>query len=78
MKKLDISNFNDVTLEVKVEVGKRSEPFSKVLKLKEGDVISLNKSLEDYFNIYLNGQLFAVGEMVIVNNKFGIRIVDLA
>jgi flagellar motor switch protein FliN/FliY len=78
MKNLEISQFTDVMLDVKVEVGKKVEPFSKVLKLKEGDIIVLDKLLEDYLSIYLNDQLFALGEMVIVNDKFGIRIVDLA
>jgi len=78
MKNLETSQFTDVMLDVKVEVGKKVEPFSKVLKLKEGDIIVLDKLLEDYLSIYLNDQLFALGEMVIVNDKFGIRIVDLA
>jgi len=75
---MDISYLSDIELEVKVEVGRKKEMFSKVLKLKEGDIIELDKSLEDYINVYLNDQPFAVGEMVVVNKKFGIRIVDLA
>jgi len=75
---MDISYLSDIELEIKGEVGRKREMFSKVLRLKEGDIIELDKSLEDYINVYLNDQPFAVGEMVVVNKKFGIRIVDLA
>ena len=68
----------DVKLKINVSVGKTEKLFKDVLKLKEGDLISLDKSTEEYLDVYLNGKQFAVGEMIIVNDKYSVRIIDLA
>jgi len=75
---LDLEFLSDVNLRVHVEVGKVEKLFFDVLKLKEGDVIKLDKNVEDYIDIYVNGQHFAIGEMVVVNEKYAVRVVDLA
>lgn len=75
---LDLELLSDVNLRVSVEAGKVEKLFYDILKLKEGDVIKLDKNIEDYIDIYVNGHRFAIGEMVVVNEKYAIRIVDLA
>lgn len=75
---LDLELLSDVNLRVSVEAGKVEKLFYDILKLKEGDVIKLDKNIEDYIDIYVNGHHFAIGEMVVVNEKYAIRIVDLA
>ncbi len=78
LEKVDISTFSDIKLKIHVEVGRTKKHFADLLNIKEGDVIKLDKSLEDYIDLYINGSLFAIGELVVVNEKYGIRVVDLA
>ncbi len=73
-----LGSFADIKLKIHVEVGRTTKYFFDILKMKEGDVIKLDKSLEDYIDLYINGKRFAIGELIVVNDKYGIRIVDLA
>ncbi|SNZ08090.1 flagellar motor switch protein FliN/FliY [Persephonella hydrogeniphila] len=77
-EELDISFLHDITLKLTGEVGRTTKNFIDILRLKEGDIIKLDKHIEDYLEIYLRGQLFAIGELVVVNEKYAIRVVDLA
>lgn len=74
---LDLDFFSDISMHISVEVGKIQKIFAEVLKLKEGDIIKLDKNVEDYMDIYLNGLPFAIGEMVVINDKYGVRVIDL-
>ncbi|MCX7737866.1 MAG: FliM/FliN family flagellar motor C-terminal domain-containing protein [Hydrogenothermaceae bacterium] len=48
-----------------------------LLSLKEGDIIELNKNIEDYLEVYLEDKPFGKGELVIVNDKYSFRLIDL-
>jgi len=76
--KNELINFADIKLKIHAEVGRTKKHFLDVLNLKEGDIIKLDKSLEEYINLYINDSVFAIGELVVVNEKYGVRIVDLA
>ncbi len=69
---------SDVKLGVNVTVGRVNKLLIEILSLKEGDIIELDKNVEDYIDIKLNGKNFAIGEIVVANEKYGVRIVDLA
>ncbi len=75
---LDLSFLQDISLQITGEVGRTKRNFIDILRLKEGDIIKLDKHVEDYVEIFLRGQLFAIGELVVVNDKYAVRIVDLA
>jgi len=66
------------SLTVRLRKRRTRKNFIDILRLKEGDIIKLDKNLEDYIEIYLRGQLFAIGELVVVNEKYAVRVVDLA
>jgi flagellar motor switch protein FliN/FliY len=68
----------DIKLKVSVNVGKVHKLLIEILSLKEGDVIELDKNVEEYIDIELNEKKFAIGEIVVANEKYGVRIVDLA
>ncbi len=74
---LDLEFLADITLRLNAEVGRTKKLFIEVLNLKEGDIITLDKNIEDYLDIYINGNLFAIGEMVVVNEKYSVRLVDI-
>ncbi|WP_200763819.1 FliM/FliN family flagellar motor switch protein [Nitrosophilus alvini] len=74
----DISFLNDVELKINVTVGKTSKMLMDIVALKEGDILKLDKGIEEYIDVHINNQIFALGEMVVANEKYGVRIVDLA
>ncbi|HEY9077919.1 MAG TPA: flagellar motor switch protein FliN [Anaerolineaceae bacterium] len=67
----------DVNLQVKVELGRTRMPLKQILELQSGSVIELNKLAGDAVDIYVNERLVARGEVVVVDDKFGVRIIEL-
>jgi len=77
----DTKNFellSEVELEVSVELGRRRLPLSDVLQLTSGSVIELEKLVGEPLSLYANGRFVAEGEAVVIDEKFGIRITNLA
>lgn len=68
----------EVELEVSVELGRRLLPLADVLQLTNGSVIELEKLVGEPLSIYANGRFVAEGEAVVIDEKFGIRITNLA
>lgn len=73
----EIERFSDIKLKISLVLGNKELPLSKVLKLKGGDLIVFDKKLEDYLDVKLNDQDFGIGEIIIINDKIGLRLVDL-
>ncbi len=69
---------SEVELEVSVELGRRRLPLSDVLQLTSGSVIELEKLVGEPLSLYANGRFVAEGEAVVIDEKFGIRITNLA
>jgi len=67
----------DVDLEAIVELGRKSIPIKDVLQLGRGSIIELNKTAGEPLDIYVNNKKLAEGEVVVVDERFGIRITHL-
>ena len=67
----------DVKLQVSVEVGRSKMSIQDLLQLGQGSVIELSKLAGEPLDIFINEQLIARGEAVIVNEKFGVRVTDI-
>jgi flagellar motor switch protein FliN len=67
----------DVPLQVSVEVGRTKMLIKDFLKMKEGGVIELDKMADEPLDLYVNSRLIARGEAVVVNEKFGLRLIDV-
>lgn len=67
----------DIPLRLSVEVGSASLKLSELLDLAEGSVVELDRQANELLDILVNGTLVAKGEVVTVNGRFGIRIVDV-
>ena len=67
----------DVNLHVIVEVGKAKMTVQDLLQLGQGSVVELEKLAGEPLDIYVNGKHVARGEAVIVNEKFGVRVVEI-
>lgn len=74
---LDMNFILDIPLDVKVEVGRTRMQINELLSLGQGAVIELNKLLGEPFEVIVNDKLVARGEVVIVNDRFGIRLTDI-
>jgi flagellar motor switch protein FliN/FliY len=67
----------DIPLEVTVELGRARMMISELLQLGQGSVIELTKLAGEPLEIFVNQKLVARGEVVVVNEKFGIRMTDI-
>jgi flagellar motor switch protein FliN/FliY len=77
----DVHPNMDVIMEIPVvismEVGKTEISIRNLLKLSQGSVVELDRYAGDPLDVYVNGTLIAHGEVVVVNEKFGIRLTDV-
>ena len=67
----------DVPLEFSVVLGKTKKTIKEILSFGNGSVIELNKLADEPLEIFVNGKLIAQGEVVIINENFGIRITNI-
>jgi flagellar motor switch protein FliN/FliY len=67
----------DIPLEVTVELGRTAMLINDLLQLGQGSVIELNKLAGEPLEILVNRKLIARGEVVVVNEKFGVRLTDI-
>jgi flagellar motor switch protein FliN len=67
----------DVRVKVTVQLGSCQLPMREVLELAAGTVIQLNQHANDPVGLYVNDKLIAYGEVVVVEDSFGIKITEL-
>lgn len=67
----------DIPLQVTVELGRTKMLVKDVLQLNQGAVVELSKLAGEPLDIFVNSKLVARGEAVVVNEKFGVRLVDI-
>jgi flagellar motor switch protein FliN len=73
----DLEFILDIPLEVSVELGRTKMFINDLLQLGQGSVIELNKLAGEPLEILVNRKLVARGEVVVVNEKFGVRLTDV-
>lgn len=81
LSKTDFSKLKmilDVPLKVSVELGRTKMAINDLLQLGQGSVIELDKIAGEPMEILVNDKLVAMGEVVVVNEKFGVRLTDVA
>lgn len=76
-EKYDMDLILDLPLDVSVELGKVKMPVNELLQIGRGSILELTKPVGDPLDIYINKKLIAKGEVVILDDKFGIRVVDI-
>ncbi|MBN1225622.1 MAG: flagellar motor switch protein FliN [Deltaproteobacteria bacterium] len=77
MEKYDLGLILDIPLELSVEFGKVKIVINDLIQLGQGSIVELDKSVGDPLEIYINGKLIARGEVIVVDDKFGIRVTDI-
>jgi flagellar motor switch protein FliN/FliY len=67
----------DVAVTISMEVGRARLPIRNLLQLNQGSVVELERAAGEPLDVYANGTLIAHGEVVVVNEKFGVRLTDV-
>ncbi len=75
--KPDLDFILDIPLQVSVELGRAKLQIRDLLQLGRGSVVELNKMAGEPAEIYVNNKLMAKGEIVVVNEKFGVRLTEI-
>ena len=73
----DIDFILDIPVQLTVELGRTKIAIKNLLQLAQGSVIELNGMAGEPMDVLVNGCLIAQGEVVVVNDKFGIRLTDI-
>jgi len=73
----DIDMILDIPVQLTVELGRTKIPIKHILQLAQGSVVELDGLAGEPMDVLVNGCLIAQGEVVVVNEKFGIRLTDV-
>ncbi len=73
----DLDVILDIPVSISMEVGRTSITIRNLLQLNQGSVIELDRLAGEPLDVLVNGTLIAHGEVVVVNEKFGIRMTDV-
>ena len=74
---LSLESLGDIELDVTLELGRAEITIEELLQLREGSVVPLDKAAGDPIDILANGRLVARGEVIVVDDKFGVRICEV-
>jgi flagellar motor switch protein FliN len=74
---LDLNFILDIPLHLSVELGNTRMLISELLQLGQGSVIEMTKLAGEPMDVFVNQRLIARGEVVVVNEKFGVRLTDI-
>ena len=73
----DLGMILDIPVQLTVELGRTRIPIKHILQLAQGSVVELETLAGEPMDVLVNGYLIAQGEVVVVNDKFGIRLTDI-
>lgn len=73
----DLNMILDIPVQLTVELGRTRIPIKHILQLAQGSVVELETMAGEPMDVLVNGYLIAQGEVVVVNDKFGIRLTDI-
>lgn len=77
---VDENNLNllmDIPLKVTVELGRTQKQIKDILELSQGSIVELDKLAGEPVDILVNNKLIAKGEVVVIDENFGVRVIDI-
>jgi len=74
---VSLDSILDVPVVISMEIGRTHIPIRNLLQLNQGSVVELDRLAGEPMDVLVNGTLIAQGEVVVVNEKFGIRLTDV-
>lgn len=75
-KNLDIAK--DINMKITVELGRTRANVKKVLEMTKGSIVELNKVAGEPVELFVNDKLVALGEVIVMEDKFGLRVTTIA
>ena len=73
----DVEFIKDIPVQFSVEIGRTKIPIKSLLQLTQGSIVELDAASGDLMDILVNGTMIAKGEVVVINEKFGIRLTEI-
>jgi len=73
----DIDNLLDIPVEISVEIGRSKMAIGELLSLTKGSIVELNKIAGEPVDIYVNEKLLGKGEIVVANERLGVRVTEI-
>ncbi len=74
---VNIDMLYDIMLPITVELGRKDMKIKEILEMGQGSVIELDKTAGDYVDLIVNGKKFAIGEVMVADENYAVRIVSL-
>ena len=74
---MPLERFAEVSIEISVEIGRVTMPIGELLKLGEGAVIELNRAVSEPVDVMAQGVRIASGEVVVIDDRFAVRITEI-
>ena len=74
----ELERLTDVTVEVSVEIGRTAMTLGEALALGPGSVVGLHRMAGEPVDLLVNGRVIARGEVVVIDEEFGLRVTDVA
>ena len=68
---------SDVELDLRIELGRTEMSLQEILQLRGGSVVALNELVGDPVNVYVNNRLVARGEILVIDDNFSVRVLEL-
>jgi len=75
---IGIDGLRDVPVSVSIELGRTRLPLAELLALAPGSLVLLDRAAHEPVDLYVGGRLYARGEVVVVGEKYGLRITSLS
>lgn len=74
---MNLDSLLDISVDISVEIGRTKLTIGELLALSKGSIIELNKIAGESVDIYVNDKLLGKGEIVLVNERLGVRIMEI-
>jgi flagellar motor switch protein FliN/FliY len=74
---LNMDSLLDVSVEISVEIGRTKISIGELLALSKGSVVELNRLAGESVDVYVNEKLLGKGEIVVVNERLGVRVTEI-
>ncbi|HVN25561.1 MAG TPA: flagellar motor switch protein FliN [Syntrophorhabdales bacterium] len=75
---LNLDSLLDVPIDISVEIGRTKMTIGELLMLNKGSIVELKKAAGESVDIFVNGKLLGKGEVVVVNERLGVRVNKIA
>ncbi len=74
---VNIDSLLDVSVEISVEIGRTKLTIGELLSLSKGSIVELNRAAGESVDIFVNEKLLGKGEIVLVNERLGVRVIEI-